>query len=153
MNNASLFGDCLRHSYRNHQWSYVPNMFITEILTSSKPVVIDQTLSFADHTWSLESMIVFNCSHFVAYMRLHDNEWYIYDDVRSLHNKALNKVDLSHYLRLDTDDAETLNTKLDSTSDDTWCYAKNGCQFHPGVHNTFVVYIQQTSAGRTERSA
>lgn len=169
---AVLFSECLGHTYRAHRWWHVPRFFVCEILTTSHPAVIDQRLDgFAGHTWWLASMIVFNCSHFVAYLKVPPDAhavtpadlddptrmaggaaaaaWYIYDDVRSLHREPLRRVDIARYLYdPSADDAAALAEKRRKVSDNRWCYGSEGCTFHPGVDNTFVVYVRGHGAER-----
>jgi hypothetical protein len=73
-------------------------------------------MSWSGRTWSLQSMIVFDCSHFVAYVRK-DGAWLLYDDTRSLDKQPLQAIKFGEV------------------------YRSGACAFEYGRKNTFFFFV------------
>lgn len=112
---------CLNKTY--HRWSFHPDSsairhIMIELLDEDKHRVQPQErMQFQGKYWSLCSMIVFDCSHFVSYVK-QGAQWYLYDDTRAMSHLELNPCEFGkHY------------------------YEKGGCRYQYGVQNTFFFYV------------
>ena len=115
---------CLEKTYK--QWTFDPipddvkHMFIELLDENRYSVVPEETITFQGHTWILCSMIVFDCSHFVSYLKQGD-QWYLYDDTRALSKLSMKPVKFGREY-----------------------YHKGTCRFQYGVQNTFFFYAKYT---------
>lgn len=112
---------CLAKTYR--RWSFHPSSstirhLMIELLDEEKHRVQPQErMQFQGKYWSLCSMIVFDCSHFVSYVK-QGVQWYLYDDTRAISHLELKPCEFGkHY------------------------YEKGGCRYQYGVQNTFFFYV------------
>lgn len=111
---------CLQKKYK--KWifhSELAHYMIIELIDedgkySVKP---QETISFLKHKWSLCSMIVFDCSHFISYIK-QDGKWFLYDDTRSLSHKELDPYAFGSF------------------------YRNGHCHFKYGKNNTFFFYTR-----------
>ena len=110
------FSQCLRRNYRGARFNsnYLRFMVIEMIGKTVKP---EEYIEFKGVKWSLCSMIVFDCSHFISYLK-QGGKWYLYDDNRSLYHKTLQPYSFGEY------------------------YQRGMCQFRYGVENTFFFYVR-----------
>jgi hypothetical protein len=110
------FSQCLRRNYRRSRFdsNYLRFMVIEMIGKTVKP---EEYIEFKGVKWSLCSMIVFDCSHFISYLK-QGGKWYLYDDNRSLSHKTLQPYSFGEY------------------------YQRGICQFRYGVENTFFFYVR-----------
>ena len=108
---------CLEKNYRG--WTFdrcTLRYLIIELISHNvKPQL---TLEWQGVRWQLQSMIVFDCSHFVAYMRRNDI-WYLHDDSRTLQKIPITEYEFGDY------------------------YQRGMCHFQYGVKNTFFFYTPQ----------
>ena len=105
---------CLQKNYA--EWKIrrrAMKYMIIEMVGDS--VKAQEHVSFNGRQWELQSMIVFDCSHFIAYLK-QDGQWYLYDDTRSLSHTALEPYEFGQV------------------------YRKGGCRFQYGKENTFFFY-------------
>jgi len=114
-NETTLLESCLEQNYKN--WYIEPEsmtyLFIELISNTVKP---QEYIRFNDINWELTSMIVFDCSHFISYLKK-NNSWYLYDDTRSLSHHGLMPYTFGNF------------------------YSKGFCNFQYGKQNTFFFYI------------
>ena len=82
-----------------------------------KTVKPEENIEFKGVKWSLCSMIVFDCSHFISYLK-QGGKWYLYDDNRSLYHKTLQPYAFGEY------------------------YQRGMCRFRYGIENTFFFYVR-----------
>jgi hypothetical protein len=110
--------ECLHINF-NH-WKFDKkslNYLIIELVNHT--VIPQETLHFEGIVWKLHSMIVFDCSHFVTYIKKND-KWFIYDDNRALNEQPLKKNTFGNY------------------------YETGLCNFKYGLKNTFFFLLPQT---------
>lgn len=114
--NGEPFSQCLRRNYRGATFDsdYLRFMVIEMIGKTVKP---EETIEFKGVQWSLCSMIVFDCSHFISYLK-QGGKWYLYDDNRSLYHKTLQPYAFGEY------------------------YQRGMCRFRYGIENTFFFYVR-----------
>ena len=105
---------CLERNYR--RWyideSTLHYLIIELIDRDAEP---QEHINFRDRPWSLTSMIVFDCSHFVSYHKRGD-QWFLYDDNRSLMHSPLQPYEFGQH------------------------YNRGACHFQYGRKNTFFFY-------------
>ena len=116
----TLIGDrpleaCLHKNYADWEIAHrsMHYLFIELVGDSVKP---QQKLSFNGKQWELHSMIVFDCNHFISYIK-QAGQWYLYDDTRSLSHIGLQPYTFGQ------------------------TYSKGGCQFRYGRENSFFFYV------------
>jgi len=106
---------CLEKNYSG--WSFKPDslryLIIELISHDAEPQL---ALEWQGKKWQLQSMIVFDCSHFVAYMRRGD-AWFLHDDNRALQQIPITEYEFGDY------------------------YQRGMCHFQYGVKNTFFFYV------------
>lgn len=111
---------CLARTYEG--WSFVDtdvrHMFIELIDEDRYQVKPQETITFQGHTWQLCAMIVFDCSHFVTYVK-QSGQWYLYDDTRALSHLQLQPHEFGRKY-----------------------YTKGTCRYQYGVQNTFFFYVR-----------
>jgi hypothetical protein len=106
---------CLAQNYIN--WEIETDMTHLFIELVANTVHPDEHIQFNGKKWELTSMVVFDCSHFISYLKQKDT-WYLYDDTRSLAHISLTPYEFGKF------------------------YTKgNGCRFQYGVQNTFFFYV------------
>lgn len=118
-NNNSV-EQCLSNTYKD--WTFdstIAKYMIIELIDENEKYAVQpqESIQFLDLEWTLCSMIVFDCSHFVSYVK-EDNKWYLYDDTRSLSRQPLDHYDFGTY------------------------YHKGSCHFQYGKQNTFFFYTR-----------
>lgn len=111
---------CLASTYKH--WTFDDNIakyMIIELIDEDGKYSVrpQERIEFVDYEWTLCSMVVFDCSHFVSYVK-EGNQWFLYDDTRSLSHQTLDPYDFGSY------------------------YNKGGCQFQYGKQNTFFFYTR-----------
>ena len=106
---------CLQKNYSG--WTFKPdslNYMIIELIDrDARP---EERITFQSKEWELTSMIVFDCSHFVSYLKQGD-QWYLYDDNRSLMHTPLLPYSFGQH------------------------YHHGSCSFEYGRKNTFFFYV------------
>ena len=108
---------CLEKNYRG--WAFERDSLrylIIELI--SHDVSSQLTMRWQGVRWTLQSMIVFDCSHFVAYMRK-DGAWYMHDDNRTFQQVPITEYEFGDY------------------------YQRGMCHFEYGVKNTFFFYAPE----------
>lgn len=118
-NNTSV-EQCLSSTYKN--WTFDANIakyMIIELIDEDGKYSVrpQESVQFVGYEWTLCSMIVFDCSHFVSYVK-EDGKWFLYDDTRSLSHQPLDPCNFGNY------------------------YKKGSCQFQYGKQNTFFFYTR-----------
>lgn len=118
--NSNSVESCLASTYKN--WVFDDNIaryMIVELIDEDGKYSVQpqEQIEFLDYQWTLCSMIVFDCSHFVSYVK-ENNQWYLYDDTRSLSHQTLDPYDFGTF------------------------YNKGTCQFQYGKQNTFFFYTR-----------
>jgi hypothetical protein len=106
---------CLERNYR--KWHFEKDTLqymIIELIDYN--VEAEETISFQDKDWELTAMIVFDCSHFVSYLKKNDG-WFLYDDNRSLMQSPLKPYEFGKH------------------------YQRGFCKFQYGKKNTFFFYV------------
>lgn len=112
---------CLAKTYR--RWRFHPGSskirhMMIELLDENKHKVQPQErIQFQGVYWSLCSMVVFDCSHFVSYVK-QGSQWYLYDDTRAMSHLELKPCEFGRNY-----------------------YEKGGCRYQYGVQNTFFFYV------------
>lgn len=112
----SSIEDCLNNSYRGWRWKQTQPYLIVESNTELSP---QENILWNSSHYTLKSMIVFNCSHFVTYVR-RQNVWYLYDGGRTYKDMPLQVT--------------SFGGEFYSPSDH--------CPFIYGQTNTFFFYMQ-----------
>lgn len=113
---------CLAKTYRN--WRFHPSSasvrhMIIELLDENRHRVQPQErIVFQGKHWELCSMVVFDCSHFVGYLK-QDDTWYLFDDTRALSHLEMQSFEFNRGF-----------------------YQKGMCKFQYGVENTFFFYVR-----------
>lgn len=105
---------CLETNYRG--WTFERESLrylIIELI--SHDVTPQLKMRWQGVRWTLQSMIVFDCSHFVAYVR-RGASWYMHDDNRTFQHAPITAYDFGDY------------------------YQRGMCHFEYGVKNTFFFY-------------
>ena len=118
--NNNTVEQCLQSTYE--KWNFhddIAKYMIIELIDedgkfSVKP---QENIHFLDYDWTLSSMVVFDCSHFVSYVK-EGEQWYLYDDTRSLSHQELDPYEFGSF------------------------YSKGSCQFQYGKNNTFFFYTR-----------
>lgn len=110
--NATL-EKCLQKNYCGWEFESPPYLIIELISHNVEPQL---QMRWQGVTWELQSMIVFDCSHFVAYLK-HQDGWYLHDDSRTLQHIPMQEYDFGDY------------------------YSRGMCQFEYGVKNTFFFFV------------
>lgn len=113
---GEAFSQCLKRNYRG--WKFQPSYFkfmVIELV--GKTVKPEEFIEFEGAKWSLCSMIVFDCSHFISYLK-QAGQWYLYDDNRSMSHKTLQPYTFGEH------------------------YERGSCRFRYGVENTFFFYVR-----------
>lgn len=118
--NSNTIEQCLESTYKD--WTFDSNIakyMIIELIDEEGKYSVQpqEHIGFLDYQWTLCSMIVFDCSHFVSYVK-ESGQWYLYDDTRSRSHQALDPYDFGSY------------------------YNKGMCQFQYGKQNTFFFYTR-----------
>jgi hypothetical protein len=113
---------CLNRTYS--RWSFedmadVRHMFIELIDEDRYTVQPQEEVQFQGYQWQLCSMIVFDCSHFVTYLK-QNGGWWLYDDTRALSHMTLKP--------------HTFGQQY---------YTKGSCRYQYGVQNTFFFYVRK----------
>lgn len=106
---------CLKKNYKG--WTFKPdslNYMIIELIDHN--AFPEEEISFESKDWKLTSMIVFDCSHFISYLKQGD-QWYLYDDNRSLMHTPLKPYKFGQH------------------------YNHGMCSFEYGRKNTFFFYV------------
>lgn len=91
--NGSTIEECLQSSYKGWNWKNPQPYLIVETIENENSVtkiVPQEQLTWNSQSYQLCSMIVYDCSHFVAYVKKGDT-WYLYDDGNALRQKPLNE--------------------------------------------------------------
>jgi len=118
-NNNSV-EQCLRNTYK--KWSFhdkIADYMIIELTDDDGQYSVrpQEWISFLDERWELCSMIVFDCSHFISYVK-ENHKWFLYDDTRSLSHKEFDMYDFGTF------------------------YSNGSCRFQYGKNNTFFFYTR-----------
>jgi len=111
---GSTIQECINQYFS--EWSLLtePSYLIIEMVNSSL-VPLEQVL-VSNQSMKLQSMIVYNCNHFITYVRK-NQEWHLYDDFRTLNKKPLQVIEFGDF------------------------YSVERCHFTYGKTNTFFFYI------------
>jgi hypothetical protein len=110
------FSECLARNYKG--WTFADSFFkfmVIELV--GKTVQPEERITFEAAEWTLCSMIVFDCSHFISYLK-QGEQWYLYDDNRSMSHKTLQPYEFGNF------------------------YERGTCRFRYGVENTFFFYVR-----------
>ena len=118
--NNSTVEQCLHSTYEN--WNLHDDLakyMIIELIDDNGKFAVkpQENVFFLDYEWTLCSMVVFDCSHFVSYVNDGGN-WYLYDDTRSLSHQELDPYEFGSF------------------------YSKGSCHFEYGKNNTFFFYTR-----------
>jgi len=118
--NNNTVEQCLRHTYK--KWSFHNNIadyIIIELIDDDGQYSVQpqETIRFLNQQWSLCSMIVFDCSHFISYVK-EGGKWFLYDDTRSLSHQELDSYSFGSF------------------------YSNGSCKFQYGKNNTFFFYTR-----------
>lgn len=123
---------CLNRTYRRWRFDHTPDVrhMMIELLDEEGKYSVQpqEVVRFQGYRWHLCSMVVFDCSHFVSYVK-QAGQWYLYDDTRSLSHQELQPF--------------AFNTH----------YEKGSCRFRYGVENTFFFYVRGESLRGLQKQA
>ena len=116
--NNNTVEQCLSSAYQD--WTFhedIANYMIIELIDEDGKYSVQpqENIRFLGKEWNLCSMIVFDCSHFISYVK-ERNKWYLYDDTRSLSHKELDPYSFGSF------------------------YSNGSCRFQYGKNNTFFFY-------------
>jgi hypothetical protein len=106
--------ECLQQNYAG--WKITSDMKYLFIELVGDAVRPQEFITFNSKGWQLTSMVVFDCSHFISYLK-QDGQWYLYDDTRSLSHVGLKPYTFGQ------------------------AYTKGSCRFQYGRENTFFFYV------------
>lgn len=119
--NNNTVEQCLSKTYK--KWSFhkkIADYMIIELIDGDGKYSVQpqENIRFLNQEWSLCSMIVFDCSHFISYVK-ESGKWFLYDDTRSLSHQELDIYSFGSFYRNGT------------------------CQFRYGKNNTFFFYTRR----------
>ena len=106
--------ECLQQNYAG--WKIKSDMTYLFIELVGDTVKPQEFIQFNGKAWKLTSMVVFDCSHFISYLK-QDGQWYLYDDTRSMSHIGLEPYKFGQ------------------------SYTKGSCRFQYGRENTFFFYV------------
>ena len=107
---------CLNKNFKGWRWDKNSlNYLIIELVNSH--VEPQEFITWNKIRWELVGMIVFDCSHFVSYLKI-QNQWFLYDDGNTFHGIPMQEYDFGQY------------------------YRKNMCHFQYGEKNTFFFFAR-----------
>lgn len=111
--NGNTIQACLNHFQNKKSIGDTPYLIIEMTNSSLIPM---ENIILNENNYTLQSMIVYNCLHFITYVNK-NNKWLLYDDFRTLNGNPMKLVEFGeHYT--------------------------NTCKFAYGETNSFFFYIK-----------
>jgi hypothetical protein len=118
---ATSIEACLESSYRDWQFEEgtLAKYMVIELIDEDGHYAVkpQERITFRGFQWTLTSMVVFDCNHFVSYIN-DGTKWLLYDDTRSLSHKELAPYEFGTF------------------------YNTGSCKYQYGKNNTFFFYTR-----------